>query len=64
MKTRELPYWDEATNHAVLVVGLDKAPVDVNDPQFSNAPIKVSRGDFDLAWLEWDELYAVLMRRD
>ncbi len=63
VKTQELPYWDEETGHALLVVGLDDASVYVNDPAFPNAPIQISRGDFDLAWLEFDELYAVLTRR-
>lgn len=25
-----------------------------------SGPIPVARGDFDLAWLEWDETYAVV----
>ena len=64
VKTRELPYWEEDTGHAVLVVGLDDEYVYVNDPAMEDAPIQISRGDFDLAWLEWDELYAVFMRRE
>ena len=65
VKTKQLPYWDfEEDSHAVVVVGLDDSFVYVNDPRFAAAPIQVARGDFDLAWLEWDELYAVLMRRE
>ncbi|MEK7442691.1 MAG: C39 family peptidase [Chloroflexota bacterium] len=63
VQTRELPYWSEDTGHALLVVGLDDDSVYVNDPAFPDAPIQISRGDFDLAWLEFDELYAVLTRR-
>ena len=35
----------------------------LNDPEFPHAPIPVSIGDFDLAWLERDELYATFKRR-
>ncbi len=64
VKTIELPYWGEAGDHAVVVVGLDDEHIYLNDPAFTTAPMQVSRGDFDLAWLGRDEFYAVLMRRD
>lgn len=60
VKTAELPYWKEDTDHAVVVVGLDDQFVYLNDPFFPVAPLRVSTGDFDLAWLERDEFYAVL----
>lgn len=60
VKTSELPYWDEDCDHAVVVVGLDDDFVYLNDPVFPDAPIQVSRGDFDLAWLGRDEFYAVV----
>lgn len=49
LKTGELPYWDEDSDHAVVVVGLDDNLVYLNDPEFPDAPIQVPRGDFDLA---------------
>ncbi|MCL4303972.1 MAG: C39 family peptidase [Anaerolineae bacterium] len=61
LKTGELSYWPEATDHAVVVVGLDEEYIYVNDPAFPDAPLQVDRGEFDLAWLEWDERYAVLI---
>lgn len=64
VQTGELPYWDEDTLHAVVVIGLDENTVHLNDPSFLTAPIQVSRGDFDLAWLARDEMYATLMRPD
>lgn len=64
VKTVELPYRDDARDHAVVVVGLDDKHVYLNDPDFPSAPIEVSRGDFGLAWLERDEFYAAFMRRD
>lgn len=61
--TSELPYWSLSTDHAVVVVGVDDKQVYLNDPEFPDAPIPVSIGDFDLAWLERDELYATFKRR-
>lgn len=60
VETRELPYWFEDTSHAVVVVGMDNQVVYINDPAFPNAPVSVPHGDFDLAWLEHNEYYAVL----
>ena len=60
VQTGELPYWGEDTPHAVVVVGMDAHSVYLNDPAFAYAPIRVSQGDFILAWLEHDEYYAVL----
>jgi ABC-type bacteriocin/lantibiotic exporter with double-glycine peptidase domain len=63
VNTGELPYWDEATGHAVVVVGIDDDNLYLNDPAFNDAPKVVSHGDFLLAWLEADEYYALLRRR-
>lgn len=60
VRTGELPYWDYSTDHAIVVVGIDDAAVYVNDPYFTQAPIAVSRGDFELAWLERDYYYALI----
>ncbi len=60
VKTRELPQWEEDTDHAVVVVGMDEENIYLNDPAFARAPTPVTHGDFDLAWLERDEYYAVL----
>lgn len=60
--TGELPYWSVATWHAVLIVGFDDEHFYVNDPTFENAPIQVSQGDLDLAWLAYDSYYAVIER--
>lgn len=64
IKTGELPYWNQDLAHAVVIVGLDDDYVYLNDPEFANAPMQVSRGDFSLAWLEQGEMYAALIRRD
>jgi ABC-type bacteriocin/lantibiotic exporter with double-glycine peptidase domain len=60
VQTGELPYWEYLTNHAVVVVGCDESQIFLNDPYFADAPIAVSRGDFELAWLERDYFYATL----
>ena len=62
VQTGELPYWDDDTLHAVVVTGLDNDNIYLNDPAFPNAPLRVSGGDFDLAWLARDEYYAVITR--
>lgn len=62
VETRELPYWQQiSTRHVVVVVGMDNEYAYLNDPEFSNAPVRVSIGDFDLAWLARDERYAILI---
>jgi ABC-type bacteriocin/lantibiotic exporter with double-glycine peptidase domain len=60
VRTSELPYWSYGTDHALLVVGYGEANIYVNDPNFTNAPIAVPRGDFELAWLERDYYYALV----
>lgn len=60
VRTGELPYWEYETDHAVVVVGSDDGHVYVNDPDRAGAPIRVPKGDFELAWLERDYAYAVI----
>jgi ABC-type bacteriocin/lantibiotic exporter with double-glycine peptidase domain len=57
--TGELPYWSESTNHAVVVVGLNDDTVLLYDPAF-DSPQVVPRGDFELAWLECDNVCALI----
>lgn len=63
VQTQELPYWQGvASLHAVLVVGMDEEHVYLNDPEWPEAPLCVTIGDFDLAWLARGERYALLSR--
>ena len=39
---------------------MNEEEIYINDPAFARAPIAITHGDFDLAWLERDEYYAVL----
>ncbi|MCL5998087.1 MAG: C39 family peptidase [Chloroflexi bacterium] len=60
--TGELSYWSTASNHAVVVVGIDVDMVLVNDPAFANAPQRVVLGEFELAWLNADNACAIIER--
>lgn len=62
LRTGDLPYWHRITDHAVVIVGINDEHVYLNDPAVVLSPVQVSLGDFDLAWLERDEMYAVLTR--
>jgi hypothetical protein len=62
LRTGELPYWDQDTPHAVVVVGIEADTVFVNDPAFESAPIPVPTGDFQLAWDEFGCQWAALRR--
>ena len=53
-------YWGVATNHAVVVSGLDRATVYLNDPYFDDAPKVVTCDEFILAWLEQDYWFAAI----
>jgi len=58
--TGELPYWNYNSDHALVVVGFDENSTYVNDPYFLDAPLAVSKGEFELAWLERDYYYALI----
>lgn len=58
--TLHLGYWSEATRHAVVVVGIDDESIYLNDPFFAEAPQSVSHLEFELAWDEFDNAYAVI----
>ena len=60
VSTQELSYWTEATQHAVVIAGMDDAQVRLYDPAFSNAPQIISVDEFALSWLEMDDFYALI----
>jgi len=60
LRTGELPYWDYDTPHVVVVVGIEAETVYVNDPAFTQAPLLVPLGDFQLAWDEFGGQWATL----
>ncbi|MCL4267820.1 MAG: C39 family peptidase [Anaerolineae bacterium] len=58
--TRQLSYWQEETDHAVVIIGLDDTAVSLNDPNSPDAPKIVTRAEFELSWLEKNYLHAVI----
>jgi uncharacterized protein YvpB len=60
VRTGDLPGWTYSTDHALLVVGYDEETLYVNDPDRAEAPQRIPRSDFELAWLERDYYYAVI----
>jgi ABC-type bacteriocin/lantibiotic exporter with double-glycine peptidase domain len=63
VQTSELPYWQQATAHAVVLLGLDNQTVLLHDPAIDQGETEVSLGDFELAWDEMANLYALLRKR-
>lgn len=55
-----MPYRNDDTGHVLVLVGIDDESVFVNDPEYAESPLRVPIGDFDLAWLEHNEKYAVI----
>ena len=53
-------YWKEATNHAVVVSGIEDDLIYLNDPFFPTAPQVISLDEFLPAWIEQKQLYAVV----
>ena len=64
VNTADLPYWSEVTDHTLVVVGVEDDVFYVNDPYFDQAPQYVSRTHFELAWLRFDNLCAVITISD
>jgi ABC-type bacteriocin/lantibiotic exporter with double-glycine peptidase domain len=60
LRTRELPYWEVDTPHAVVLVGLEADQAYLLDPAVDTAPIEVSSGDLLLAWSYFEYTYAVV----
>ena len=60
--TGELSYWTEATNHALVVVGIEGDFVLVNDPAIDEPAQAVASDEFELAWLNTDYACAVVRR--
>jgi hypothetical protein len=58
VRTQELSYWTQDTQHALLVSGYDDPDVLLHDPYFPEAPQRVLADEFMLAWDEFDNVYA------
>ena len=63
LRTSELPYWQEDTPHAVVLVGLDTDSAFLLDPAYEDeVPVSVTLGDFLLAWSHFDMVYALIAK--
>ncbi len=63
LRTSELPYWQEDTAHAVVLVGLDSDSASLLDPAYEDeTPVRVTLGDFLLAWSHFDMVYALITK--
>lgn len=60
--TNELPYWQQAAAHTIVLLVINDTTVVVNDPGLSQEAIQISVGDFELAWDEMANLYALLIK--
>jgi ABC-type bacteriocin/lantibiotic exporter with double-glycine peptidase domain len=58
--TRFLDYWTAVTPHAVVIIGIDNENVYLNDPAFEIAPQTCSINGFLAAWVEMDEVTALI----
>jgi hypothetical protein len=63
VNTEQLPYWTEATAHALVVTGISEDFALVNDPAMAQPAIKVPTGDLQLAWDEILCRYGLLQKR-
>jgi ABC-type bacteriocin/lantibiotic exporter with double-glycine peptidase domain len=62
VQTEFLDYWEQSTRHAVVVIGFDTQRVYLHDPAHKVAPQSTSLDGFLAAWLEMDEMVAVITR--
>lgn len=62
IRTQQLSYWAEDTQHAVLLSGYDGSDLLIHDPAFPEAPRRVPSDELLLAWDEFDNTYALLHR--
>jgi ABC-type bacteriocin/lantibiotic exporter with double-glycine peptidase domain len=58
VRTQQLSYWTQDTQHALLISGYDDLDVLLHDPAFPNAPQRVLADELMLAWDEFDNVYA------
>jgi hypothetical protein len=61
VRTTDLPYWTYSTDHALVVVGFDEQTIYVNDSAFERHPLSVPVTKFELAWMEFDYRYGVIL---
>jgi ABC-type bacteriocin/lantibiotic exporter with double-glycine peptidase domain len=62
VQTAPLPYWSQAADHVVVVVGVETDQVYLHDPSLSSGPQAVPRTAFELAQLDFDNLCAIITK--
>lgn len=62
--TAELSYWNAASYHAVVVIGIEGDQIFVNDPAFADVPKKIAVDEFMLAWIGMEQFYALIEKED
>lgn len=62
LMTGDLPYWQDNTSHAVVLIGYDEAMVMIADPVFPTSPQLATWDELLLAWGEQDCAYAIVTR--
>lgn len=62
VRTTSLPYWTQAADHVVVVVGVETDQIYLHDPSLSSGPIAVARSAFELAQLDFDNLCAIITK--
>ncbi len=60
VNTGLLSYWQEQTGHAVVVLAIEGEQIYLNDPMFADAPKVIPLTEFEAAWIEQDQQYAVV----
>ncbi len=63
LSTGMLSYWEYETGHAVTVIGIDDETIVVHDPHLAEPAKYIPVIEFEAAWIELDEQYAVIRRR-
>jgi len=61
VRTADFSHWSYSTDHAVVVIGFDEQTIYINDPAFETNPIAVPITEFELAWMEFDYRYGVIL---
>jgi ABC-type bacteriocin/lantibiotic exporter with double-glycine peptidase domain len=59
IRTGQLSYWQEDTQHALVVRGYDGPHLLFNDPAFPDAPQTVLADELMLAWDEFDNAWNI-----
>ena len=60
VNTAHLSHWQQETGHAVVVLGVDDRFVFIHDPAIDQPAIAVPIPEFEAAWIEQDQQYALL----